>query len=137
MNKVTDKDYLRRALELSKQSREPIKCACIIVKDGQVLAETINSQHVDNVAVHHAEVKAVRAANEKIGSRKLERATAYCSCEPCVMCLSALSLARIERIVFNETMNDVAPDDPMGQLDSAAFAAQYLNFVPKLEQLLI
>jgi len=134
---MTDKEYLERAVKLSKESNEPIKCACIIVQNGKILAETFNSQRTDNVAVHHAEVKAVKTANEKVGSRKLEGATAYCSCEPCVMCLSALSLAQVERIIYSETMNEVAPEDPMGQLDAASFAKQYLNFVPKLERLLL
>src|SRR3981081_1331696 len=111
---MTDKGYLQRAIDLSRKSDEPIKCACIIVQNGQILAETFNSQRADNVAVHHAEVKAVEAANKEIGSRKLEGATAYCSCEPCVMCLSALSLAQVERIVYSETMSEVAPNDPMG-----------------------
>jgi len=78
-------------------------------------------------------VKAVIAANQKLKSRKLPHATAYCSCEPCAMCLAALSYANVERIVFAQRMLDLFPDDPQSQLDPYEFV-KGLNFVPKIEQ---
>lgn len=129
-----DVKHLKRAIELSRRSPEPIGCGVVIVdSDGSVLAETYNSQRADNIAVHHAEIKAIIQANRKTGSRKLEGA-AYCSCEPCAMCLTALSYAKVGRIVFYKRMIDLFPDDPQSQLDPYVFAAG-LNFVPKLEQL--
>lgn len=133
---MSDQEYLRRAVDLCKASSEPISCACIIVQDDKVIAREFNSQRKDNIAVNHAEVKAVCQANRKIGERKLKGATAYCSCEPCAMCLTALSYARVERIVFYERMMDLCPDDPQSRLDAYEFV-KGLNFVPKLEQLLI
>ena len=131
---MNDKGYLKQAIELSARSVEPVQCACALVKNGGVIAEAFNSQRADNIAVYHAEMKAVTLANERLGSRKLDGVTAYCSCEPCVMCLAALSLAQVERIVFSQTMREVSGGLPMGELDSAAFAQRYLNFVPKLER---
>jgi tRNA(Arg) A34 adenosine deaminase TadA len=133
---MDDKTLLQRAITLSEQSTEPVKCGCVLVRDREVLAEAFNSQRADQVVVHHAEVKAVTAANQKLGVKNLEGTTAYCSCEPCVMCLTALSVARVGRIVYGQTMKEVSGGMPMGELDSAAFAKQYLNFVPKLEHLL-
>jgi len=129
-----DAKYLKRAVKLSEQSPEPVGCGVVIVnQSGSVLAETYNSQRADNVAVHHAEIKAIIEANHKMKSRKLEDTTAYCSCEPCAMCLTALSYAKVRRIVFYKRMVDLFPDDPQSQLDPYAFAAG-LNFVPQLEQ---
>lgn len=128
---------MKRVVKLSEKSKEPVKCACIIVQDGKIIAEEFNSQRADNIAVHHAEVKAVYQASSKTGTRILKGAAAYCSCEPCVMCLSALSLANIERIVYCQRMSDISPGVPMANLDSEEFAKQYLNFTPKLEQLLL
>lgn len=131
---MTDKNYLAQAVELSQKSSEPTGCGVIIVQDGQVLATEHNSQRADNIAVNHAEIKAIIAANKKTGQRKLSGATAYCSCEPCAMCLTALSYAKVERIVFNKYMRDLFPDDPQSQLDPFEYAKS-LNFVPHLQQM--
>ena len=131
---MDDNDYLKQAVNLAAQSQEPNACAAIIVIDNKIIAEAFNSQRADNVAVHHAEIKAIIAANKKLDSRTLIGATAYCSCEPCAMRLTALSYAKVERIVFNKTMHELSPSDPQSQLDSYTFA-QSLNFVPKLEQI--
>lgn len=134
---MNDESFLRRAVKLAKQSSEPVPCACVLVRDGVIIAEAYNSQRADKVAIHHAEIKAIKIASERTGTRKLTDGVAYCSCEPCVMCLTALSLANIERIVYNDTMAHVSGDGPMGTLDSVEFAGRYLNFVPKLERILL
>lgn len=134
--RMSDIELMKRAVSLAQQSPEPIGCGVIIVQNGKVIAEAYNSQRADNIAVHHAEIKAITQANKALGSRKLQGTTAYCSCEPCAMCLTALSYANVERIVFHKTMKDLFPDDPQSQLDPYQFV-QGLNFVPKLEQLFI
>lgn len=133
---MNDEQYLRQAVELAGKSTEPAGCGAIIVLNDKVIAAEYNSQRADNIAVHHAEIKAIIAANKKLSSRKLIGTTAYCSCEPCAMCLTALSYAKVERIVFHKTMHDLAPDDPQSQLDPYEFVAG-LNFVPNLEQIKI
>lgn len=133
---MNDTAYLNRAIELGKQSPEPVGCGVILVLDGEVIAEAYNSQRADNIAINHAEIKAVVAANQKLSSRKLPGTTAYCSCEPCAMCLTALSYANVERIVFAKRMADFFPDDPQSQLDPYEFV-KGLNFVPKIEQLVV
>ena len=134
---MTDIDFLTQAISLAQQSTEPVKCACLLVKDGKVLAQAYNSQRADNIATYHAEIKAIELANKKLGTRKLSGTTAFCSCEPCVMCLVALSLANVERIVYVQTMKEVAPNDQLAKIDSEVFAQSYLNFVPKLEHLVV
>lgn len=131
---MTDKQYLARAVELAKQSPEDVGCGTIIVLDGQIVAQEFNSHSTDAIAINHAEIKAVTAANKKTGKRALRGAVAYSSCEPCAMCLVALSYAKVERIVFNKTMRDFFPDDPQSKLDPYEFV-KGLNFVPKVEQL--
>lgn len=133
-SKRSDSDYLKKAVHLSQQSVDTVGCGVVIVSaEGEVLAETYNSQEADNVAVHHAEIKAIITANRKTGSRKLQGATAYCSCEPCAMCLAALSYAKVDHIIFRDRMADLFPNDPQSQFDSRAFVAG-LNFKPKLQQ---
>lgn len=131
---MTDQQYLQQAIQMSQQSPEPVGCGVLIVQNGNVIAKTHNSQRADNIAVNHAEIKAIIEANKKTGSRKLENAVAYCSCEPCAMCLTALSYAKVSRIVFNKFMKDIFPEDPQSQLNPFEYA-KTLNFVPTIEQL--
>lgn len=131
---MKDKIFIDRAVKLAEQSPEPIGCGVVIVSDGKVIAEAYNSQRADNIVIHHAEVKAIIAANKAMNSRKLENTTAYCSCEPCAMCLTALSYAKVKRIVFYKTMKDFFPDDPQSSLNPYNYV-KGLNFVPELEQL--
>jgi len=131
---MTDKDYLQQAIEMSQKSPEPVGCGVLIIQDGSTIAKTHNSQRADNIAVNHAEIKAIVEANKHTGSRKLTNAVAYCSCEPCAMCLTALSYAKVSRIVFNRFMKDLFPDDPQSQLNPFEYA-KTLNFVPTIEQL--
>lgn len=131
---MTDQEYLKRAVDFAEKSPEEVKCACILVRGESVLTAQFNSQHHDKMAINHAEIKAVVAANYELRTRELEHVTAYCSCEPCAMCLAALSYAKVERILYAKSMADVFPDDPQAKFDSQAFA-QTLNFVPELEQI--
>jgi len=131
---MTDQQYLQQAIEMSQRSPEPIGCGVLIVQDGNIIAKTYNSQRADNIAVNHAEIKAIIEANKQTGSRKLENATAYCSCEPCAMCLTALSYAKVSRIVFHKFMKDLFPDDPQSQLNPFEYA-KTLNFAPVIEKL--
>lgn len=48
----------------------------------------------------HAEVIAIRNASEKLGSWRMEGTTLYVTLEPCAMCIGAIVLARIDRLVF-------------------------------------
>jgi tRNA(Arg) A34 adenosine deaminase TadA len=133
---MRDKDYLKLAIKVAEQSKENVKCGCIIVQNGKILAESFNSQHIDNQAINHAEIKAVIESNKKAGLRILENTVAYCSCEPCAMCITAFSYAKVERIIFNKSMKDLFPNDTQAKFNSEEFIKN-LNFVPKLEQLLV
>lgn len=106
-----DTKMLKQAKKEAAKSKEPIKCGVLLVdKDNQIIAKTYNSQREDNKTANHAEMKAIAAANEKVG-RKLQGFTAYCSCEPCPMCLTALMFASVKRIVYAQPLNDLVQDD--------------------------
>jgi tRNA(Arg) A34 adenosine deaminase TadA len=86
------------------------------------------------LAVNHAEIKAIVSANYTLGKRELTATTAYCTCEPCAMCLTALSYAKVARIVYAKSMAELSPNDPQAKLDSQKFV-KGLNFVPVLEHI--
>ena len=54
----------------------------------------------------HAEVNAIRAANQELGDIFLTGAIVATTCEPCPMCMSALHWARVETLYYGATIAD-------------------------------
>ncbi len=116
----------------AKKSDEPLKCGVVLVdKDGQIITKTYNTQRKDKRTANHAEMNAIAEANEILG-RKLNGVTAYCSCEPCTMCLTALIFASVDRIVFAEPLNDAIPLDKQINVECFSFVTRFPN-PPQLE----
>ncbi|MEP2023741.1 MAG: nucleoside deaminase [Reichenbachiella sp.] len=80
----------------------------VIVKDGEIIARGTNLVTTNNDPTAHAEVVAIRAACEVIGSFQLDGCELYTSCEPCPMCLGAIYWARPDKIFFANTKADAA-----------------------------
>ncbi len=74
--------------------------AVIVGPDGAVLASAGNRTREDLDPTAHAEVLAMRAACAKIGSERLVGCDLYVTLEPCPMCASAISQARIARVYY-------------------------------------
>jgi len=120
-----DEKYLRQAISLASQSKEPVGCGSLLVsKDGEIIAETFNSQREDGLTASHAEMKAIALANKKLG-RKLTGVTAYGNCEPCTMCLTALIFAGVDRIVFASRLNDLVDEDKKIDIDCFEFVKKF------------
>lgn len=103
-----NKEFMLRAIELSAESVEngggPF--AAVIVKDGQIVAESSNSVTLDNDPTAHAEVNVIRKACKALGTFELKGCEIYTSCEPCPMCFGAIYWSRIDRIYFANTKED-------------------------------
>lgn len=100
---MNDEHFLRRALALAEYAvRDGIgqPFGAVVVRDGRIVGEGCNlvSSTCDPSA--HAEIVAIRNACQALGETALEGCTMYASCEPCAMCLAAIHLARIARLVF-------------------------------------
>lgn len=59
-----------------------------------------NLRESSHDATAHAEIIAIRQASEKLQSWRMEGVTLYVTLEPCAMCIGAIVLARISRLVF-------------------------------------
>jgi tRNA(adenine34) deaminase len=94
--------FMRMALE--EASRAPavgeVPIAALIVQNSQVLAQTHNYRELWQDPTAHAEVIAIRAAAIALGTWRLTDTTLYVTVEPCSMCIGAIILARISRVVF-------------------------------------
>jgi len=87
--------------------------AVITDADGEVIACGHNIRETTNDPTGHAEIAAIRAAAEKLGSRRLNGCTIYVTLEPCPMCAGAIMNAWLKRLVYG------AFDESMGACASA------------------
>jgi len=106
---MIEKELMRLAVEEARKSEEPVACGVVIAKAGEVVAMAHNTQRKDKNATAHAEINAIAAAGKALGSKNLEECVAYCSCEPCTMCLSAFVFAKIDTIYYSAPLAEVAP----------------------------
>jgi len=91
---------IRRALELaeSHDDRAPIVAAVLI--GDEVVAWGDNEVHVDKDPSRHAEIVAMAHAAGDRPEEGLKGATVITTLQPCEMCLGAMGMAGIERVVF-------------------------------------
>lgn len=95
--------YMKRALELARDAEAcgdvPVG-ALVVDIDGKIISEAKNERELTKDPTAHAEILAIRRASESLKSWRLSGCTLVVTLEPCVMCAGALSLSRIDRIVF-------------------------------------
>ena len=94
---------MRKAIEAATKAGElnevPIG-ACLIDKNGELLAVAGNRTIIDNDPTAHAEILVLREAARKIGNYRLTETVIYTTIEPCAMCAGALVNSRIKRLVY-------------------------------------
>ena len=97
-----DERWMRKALAEARRAAEAgeVPVGAVIERDGELLARAHNRRELDQDPLAHAEVLALRAAADAVGSWRLSGATLYVSLEPCAMCAGALVNARVDRLVF-------------------------------------
>lgn len=74
--------------------------AVVVGPDGRVLARAGNRTREDHDPTAHAEILAMRAACVALGTERLVGCDLYVTLEPCPMCASAISQARIARLYY-------------------------------------
>ena len=104
----SDKIFLSRAVQLARENVAigggPF--GAVIVKDGEVVAESANQVISIPDPTAHAEIQTIRLAAANLKSFDLRGTTLYTSCEPCPMCLGAVYWSRISRVVFASDRHD-------------------------------
>src|SRR5580698_10796968 len=104
-------EFLRRAIALAVKNVEsgaggPF--AAVIVRDGQIVGEGVNTVTAGNDPTAHGEVNAIRAAGRALGTFLLSGCELYTSCEPCPMCLAAAYWARLDAVYYGACAADAA-----------------------------
>ncbi len=108
---------MQLALEQAKTAafRGEVPVGAVITDaNGKVLAASHNMVEGLCDATAHAELLVIKDASHKLKNRRLEGCTLYVTLEPCAMCATAISHARIGRLVFG------AFDEKGGGVESGA-----------------
>lgn len=93
---------------IGMQSNRGGPFGCVIVKNGEIIAEGTNQVTSAYDPTAHAEMVAIRNACKNLGDFQLTGCDIYTSCEPCPMCLGAIYWARPERVFYAASRRDAA-----------------------------
>lgn len=101
--------YMELALEQAKLAKKmgDFPFGAVIVCNGEVVGEGKCENGTIGDVTDHAEMNALRKACRKLGKNKLDDCTIYSTNEPCPMCAAAIFQAKIPKVVFGVTRDDL------------------------------
>lgn len=107
---LTDEYFMNEALKLARMAYEEgeIPVGAVVVAGDRIIARGYNQTEKLNDPTAHAEMLAVTAATNYLGTKYLTECSLYVTLEPCAMCAGALYWAQLQRLVF------AAPDEKRG-----------------------
>ena len=102
MDLYSDEYFMREALKEASKALEisEVPVGAVIVCKNRIIARAHNQTEKLTDATAHAEMLAVTAAANYLGSKYLTECTLFVSLEPCVMCAGALHWVQLQRLVF-------------------------------------
>ncbi|MES2677100.1 MAG: nucleoside deaminase [Pseudomonadota bacterium] len=105
-----------------------VPVGAVVVKDNQIIASAYNQNIILKDSTAHAEILAIRKANQVLQNHRLDDCDLYVSLEPCPMCAAAISVARIRRLYY------AASDAKSGGVENGAkvFSHQQCHHKPEI-----
>ena len=104
-------EFLDLAIDLARRGMrdgEGGPFGAVIVRDGEVVAEGVNTVIASLDPTNHAEIVAIRRATATLGTFDLTGHELYVNSEPCPMCVGAIHWARLERVHYATTRHEAA-----------------------------
>lgn len=97
-----DEFFMKQALQEAQKAFDlgEVPVGAVVVANNQIIARAHNFTEKLNDVTAHAEIQAITAASEYLGSKYLTGCTLYVTLEPCVMCGGALYWSQIDKVVF-------------------------------------
>jgi len=91
---------LAEARAAAKRGEVPVGAVLVEGPSGDIIAKSGNRTEELNDPTAHAEILAIREGGRNLGNPRLENCDLYVTLEPCPMCATAISFARIRRLHF-------------------------------------
>jgi tRNA(adenine34) deaminase len=102
LSPASDDDWMRLALQEARGAGADgeVPVGALVVFGGRIIGRGRNACERLQDATAHAEIIAISAASQSLGSWRLEECTLYVTLEPCPMCMGACLNARVKRVVY-------------------------------------
>ena len=91
---------MKTAILEAKKTIDDVPVGCVIMHGNKVIAQTHNERERNNDVTAHAEILAIRKAQDVLNSWRLDDCTMYVTLEPCPMCAWAILQSRIKTVYF-------------------------------------
>ena len=91
---------MQNAILEAKKCIKDVPIGCVIKKDGQIIASAHNRRELDDDVTAHAEILAIKEAQQVLGTSRLKGCELYVTLEPCPMCAWAISMSGISTVYF-------------------------------------
>ncbi|MDW8210577.1 MAG: nucleoside deaminase [Cytophagales bacterium] len=106
----TDYHMMHQALALARRASQvgEVPVGAVVAWRDRIIGKGYNQTLALNDPTAHAEMIAITAASQQLGSRYLNECTLYVTLEPCLMCAGACYWAMLSRVVY------AAPDEKNG-----------------------
>lgn len=101
----TDEHYMRQALAEANKAldRGEVPIGAIVVSNHRIIGRGHNQTEQLQDPTAHAEMIAITAACDYMGSKYLQDCTLFVTIEPCAMCAGASRWAQFGRVVYGAT----------------------------------
>src|SRR5688572_1345584 len=102
MEIFTDEYFMREALKEAQKALDiaEVPVGAVVVCKNRIIARGHNQTEKLTDATAHAEMLAVTAAANYLGSKYLSECALYVTLEPCVMCAGALHWVQLQKLVY-------------------------------------
>jgi tRNA(adenine34) deaminase len=129
-------DFLDLAFECAKKAYEfdEVPIGAVIVSNGKVISTGFNEKEEKSTVLAHAELIAIKKAEEKLNNWRLDDCDIYVTLDPCPMCASAIKQARIKNVYSASNNADSRNYDIIMQIFSSDFVNPSVNLSTNLRK---
>jgi tRNA(adenine34) deaminase len=123
----------KQALKAYQKDEVPIG-AILVDKNGEIIARGYNQVEKQITQIDHAEILVLKKAAKKIGDWRLDGMTLYVTVQPCMMCLGAIYLSRVSKVVYGVVSPkygfDLDIKKMSGIYQNLHTTLQYIDYIP-------
>lgn len=102
---TADEKFMVEALKEAAKAKDKdeVPIGAVIISEKQIIGRGYNQVELLNDVTAHAEILAITAASEFLGSKYLNDCTLFVTLEPCPMCAGAIKWAQLGNLVYAAT----------------------------------